>query len=170
LQFVSDVAKVRNKISNILTEKIKDPSVSAILLSKYNKAEESRVKFKIDEVSTLTKLPQNMTSEEIVSIVGNLIENSIDAVSSDGNGEIYIKIVQEQEWLQIKIKDNGPGIKEEFREKVYDQGFSTKEGQRGHGMYIVKKIIEEANGDIKLMVDNGVTWNITIPMIRMEKF
>ncbi len=170
LQFISDVAKSRNKISSILTEKIKDPSLSAILLSKYNKAEESRVKFKIDEASTIRWLPQYMTSEDIVSVVGNLIENSLDAVSNDGDGEIYIKIVQHKDWLEIKVKDNGPGIKEEYRNKVYEQGFTTKEGQRGHGMYIVKKIIEEANGSIELKVDKGVLWDITIPMIRGEQF
>jgi two-component system CitB family sensor kinase len=170
LQFISDVAKIRNNISSILTEKIKDPSLSAILLSKYNKAEESRVKFKIDAASTLTKLPEYMTPEEIVSIVGNLIENSLDAVNNDGNGEIYIKIVQQKDWLNINVKDNGPGIKEEYREKVYEQGFTTKDGQRGHGMYIVKKIIEESNGTIDLKVDKGVFWDITIPMKRRNKF
>lgn len=169
LQFISDVAKIRSKISSILTEKIKDPSLSAILLSKYNKAEESRVKFKIDEVSTLSSLPQYMTSEEIVSIVGNLIENSLDEVSNDGDGEIYIKIVQHKDYLEIKVKDNGPGIKEDYGNKIYEQGFTTKEGQRGHGMYIVKKIIEEANGSIEFKVDKGVLWDITIPMVRGEQ-
>lgn len=168
LQFISHVAKSRNKISSILTKKIKDPSLSAILFSKYNKAEESRVKFKIDEESTITKLPQYMTSEEIVSIVGNLIENSLDAVSNDGNGEIYIKILQERDWLKIKVNNNGPIIKDEYIDKIYEQGFTTKEGQRGHGMYIVKEIIKDANGKIELNVDKGVTWDITIPMVRSE--
>jgi two-component system CitB family sensor kinase len=168
LQFISDVAKSRNKISTILTKRIKDPSLSAILLSKYNKAEESRVKFIIDEASNLIKLPKYMTSDEIVSVVGNLIENSLDAVSNGGDGEIYIKIVQHKNYVEIKVKDNGPGIKEEYRDKIYEQGFTTKEGQRGHGMYIVKKIIEEANGNIDFKVDKGVIWSITIPMVRGE--
>ena len=73
LQFVSDIAKVKKNISNILTENIKDSSLSAILLSKYNKAEECRVELKIDETSKLSKLPRYMTSEEITSIIGNLI-------------------------------------------------------------------------------------------------
>ncbi|MEW8995568.1 MAG: sensor histidine kinase [Clostridium sp.] len=170
LQFISYVAKSRNKISSILTKRIKDPSLSAILLSKYNKAEESRIKFKIDESSNIRYLPQHVTSDEIVSVVGNLIENSLDAVSNDGDGEVYIKIVQHKEWLEIKVKDNGPGIKEEYRNKIYEQGFTTKEGQRGHGMYIVKKIIEEANGSIEFKADKGVLWDITIPMVRGEQY
>lgn len=166
LQFISDVAKVRSNISNILTENIKDPYLSALLLAKYNKAEESRVRFQIDEDSKLTKLPWHMNSEEIVSVVGNLIDNSLDEVKNDGTGIIYIKIVENGEFLNIKVKDNGGGIPLEYKEKIYEQGFSTKEGQRGHGMYIVKKIIDEANGTIDFDVNEGVLWNITIPMTK----
>ncbi|WP_097028410.1 ATP-binding protein [Clostridium peptidivorans] len=169
LQFISDVAKVRSNISNILTENIKDTSLSALLLSKYNKAEECRVKLKIDENSKLTKLPQNMISEDIVSVVGNLIENSLDEVKNDGTGFIYIKIVEKKHFLSIKVKDNGGGIPLEYRGKIYEQGFSTKEGQRGHGMYIVKKIIDEFNGTINFDVNEGVLWDITIPMTRRNK-
>ena len=169
LQFISDVAKVRSNLSNILSENIKDPSLSALLLAKYNKAEESRVKLKIDESSKLTKLPEYMTFEEIVSVLGNLIENSLDEVKNDGTGLIYIKIIEDGHFLNIKMKDNGGGIPLEYREKIYEQGFSTKEGQRGHGMYIVKRIIDESNGTIEFDVDEGVIWNITIPMTRSDK-
>lgn len=169
LQFISDIAKVRSNISNILTENIKEASLSALLLSKYNKAEESRVKLNIDEHSKLNRLPPYMTPEEIVSIVGNLIENSLDEVKNDGTGWIYIKIEENKEFLNIKVQDNGGGIPSEYREKIYGQGFSTKEGQRGHGMYIVKKIIDYYKGTINLTVEEGVLWDIRLPMVRGDK-
>lgn len=169
LQFISDVARSRSRISSILTERIKDPSLSAILLSKYNKAEESRVRFLIDEDSSLSRLPAHMSSEDIVSVVGNLIENSLDEVENDGTGEIFVRINQDDEMLSIKVRDNGPGIKEELREKIFEQGFTTKEGQRGHGMYIVKKIIDDAGGTVSFKADNGVFWDINIPMVRGEQ-
>jgi two-component system, CitB family, sensor kinase len=169
LEFISGIVKSRKNISNILTENIKDSSVSALLLSKYNKAEECRVKLKIDKASKLTKLPEYMTSDEIVSVLGNLIENSLDEVKNDGTGLIYIKIVENEDFLNIVVKDNGGGIPVEYREKIYEQGFSTKDGQRGHGMYIVKQIIDECNGTIKFDVNEGTLWDITIPMIRDDK-
>ena len=170
VKFISDIAKSRNRISNVLTENIENSSVSALLLSKYNKAEECRIKLKIDEKSKLTKLPQYMTSEEIISIIGNLIENSLDEVKNDGTGLIYIKISENEYYLNIKVKDNGGGIPIENREKIYTQGFSTKQGQRGNGMYIVKKIVEDFNGTINLQGDEGVSWDINIPMKRGDKF
>lgn len=169
LEFISDVAKTRSNISNILTKNIKDASLSALLLAKYNKAEESRVNLKIDESSKLTKLPQRMTSEEIVSVIGNLIENSLDEVKNDGTGYIYLKIVENNDFLSINVKDNGGGISPQYKEKIYEQGFSTKEGQRGDGMYIVKKIIDDHNGIIDFDLGEGVIWHITIPMTRSDK-
>ncbi|WP_455794331.1 ATP-binding protein [Clostridium butyricum] len=166
LQFISDIAKVRVNISNILTENIKDASVSALLLSKYNKAEEIRVNFTIDKDSRLTELPEYMISDEIISIIGNLIENSLDIVKNDGSGSVYIKIIQDEKYLNIEVKNNGDEIPIKDRERIYEQGFSTKEGQRGHGMYIVKKIIDEFYGTINFYIDEGVIWKITIPMQR----
>lgn len=169
LQFISDIAKVRSNVSSILTENIKDTALSALLLSKYNKAEEYRIKLKIDENSRVTRLPEGMTSDEIVSVIGNLIENSIDEVENDGTGYVHIKMYGDEQYLRIIVRDNGGGIPLEYREKIYEQGFSTKEGQRGHGMYIVKKIIDEYSGTIDCKVDEGVLWNISIPMRRRDR-
>lgn len=169
LDFISDIAKTRNNISQVLTQNIKNTSVSALLLAKYSKAEECRVKLEIDEGSKLSRLPEHMTSEEIVSIIGNLIENSLDEVKNDGTGIIYVKILENEDFLNINIKDNGNGIPKEYREKIYVQGFSTKKEQRGNGMYIVKKIIDDFNGTIKLDSERGVNWNITIPIKRGNK-
>ncbi|MDF2882569.1 MAG: malK [Clostridiaceae bacterium] len=166
LKFISDISNTRNNISDILNKNIKDVALSALLLSKYNKAEEVRIKLTIDEDSKLTKLPQYMTSQELVSVIGNLIENSLDAVKNDGSGEVHLKVQDDEKRLNIKIKDNGPGIPKEIRDKIYTQGFTTKEGQRGHGMYIVKKIIDEFNGIINLEAENGTEWDIYIPMKR----
>lgn len=170
LQFISAIAKVRNNINHVLIEHIKDPSLSALLLAKYNKAEECRIKLTIDENSKLEKLPPYMVSEEIISIVGNLIENSLDEVKNDGTGRIYVKIEENKEFLSIIVQDNGGGIPLELREKIFNQGFSTKEGQRGQGMFIVKKIVDEFNGIVNLSVNEGVCWNIKIPMERGNKF
>ncbi|WP_313155847.1 sensor histidine kinase [Lacrimispora sp.] len=169
LQFISDVARIRTEMSHILTDHIKDSAVSALLLSKYNKAEECRIKLTIDESSRLNKLPWGMNSQDLGSVIGNLIENSLDEVKNDGTGRIDIRIVEEKEYLTIRVKDNGEGIMPELREKIFEQGFSTKEGQRGYGLSIVKKIIEEYGGAIHLTSEEGVQWDITIPMERREE-
>lgn len=166
LQFISDVARIRTEVSHILTNQIKDSSISALLLAKYNKAEECRIKLTIDEGSRLNKLPEGVNAQDLGSVIGNLIENSLDEVKNDGTGRIDIRIVEEAQFLTIQVKDNGGGIPAELQEKIFEQGFSTKEGQRGCGLSIVKKIIEECGGAICLTSDGGAQWDIAIPMER----
>lgn len=164
LKFINNVANEKKNISTIITKRIKDISVAALLLAKYSKSEEARVKFIIDEDSSLKKLPKYLTSEELVSILGNLIENSLDEVKSDGSGEIYLKIYEQDDLLKIVVKDNGPGIRSDIRDEIYNMGVTSKDGQRGYGMYLVKNIIDEAKGTINFKIDTGTTWDICIPM------
>lgn len=163
LKFITDVSTSKNKLSNILTENIKDSSIAGILLSKYNKADEYNIKFIIDENSNLEKLP-HIISQSVVSVIGNLIENSIDEVEYDGTGYIHIKINSNKNELFIKISNNGKTIPLELRDKIFEQGFSTKNGQRGHGLYIVKKIIEDFKGTIEIFCDKNVNWIVKIPI------
>ena len=166
VKFITNVSKTRKDIGSILTGQIKNVSIAALLLSKYNKAEEARIIFEIDSNCQLDKLPEYMREDELVSIIGNLIENSLDEVSTDGNGFIHFKISELENNLKIQINDNGPGIKCEMKNKIYDIGTTTKNGQRGVGMYVVKKIIDEMQGKIEFSVNNGTWWYISIPMER----
>lgn len=168
MKFINVIVESKKSITTIISDKIKDVSLAALILSKYSKCEEARINLLIDDNSKITKLPQYMTSEELVSVVGNLIENSIDAVNNDGTGEIYMKIYEENNIIKLIIKDNGPGIPENMKKSIYDMGTTSKEGERGFGMYIVKKIIDEANGTIDFEVTNGTKWSISIPMERMS--
>lgn len=164
LRFISSVASEKKNLSTIITKKIKDISVAALLLAKYSKSEEARVKFIIDEDSSLKKIPKYLTCEELVSILGNLIENSLDEVENDGSGEIYLKIYEQEDILKIILRDNGRGIRSDIRDKIYDMGVTSKDGQRGYGMYLIKNIVDEANGTIDFEINNGTTWYINIPM------
>ena len=83
------------KISVVfLQSQIKNVPIAALLLSKYNKAEESRIIFEIDSDCQLNELPEYMREDELGSVIGNLIENSFDEVSTDGSGFVHFKILK----------------------------------------------------------------------------
>jgi two-component system CitB family sensor kinase len=166
IKFINVIATSNKSITAIVSNNIKDVSIAALILAKYTKCEEARINLLIDQDSNISKLPEYMTSDELVSVIGNLIENSIDAVKNDGTGEIYVKICEEENEMKIIVKDNGTGIPENIRKTIYQMGISSKEGSRGFGMYIVRKIIDEANGTIGFNVNDGTEWNISIPMER----
>ena len=164
IKYISKTANSSNDVTGTITKKIKNMNVAAFLLSKYYHAEELRIKLEIDKHSYLNKIPHNISEEDLISIIGNLIENSFEAVNVDGTGEVLLKIIEEEDKLIIELSDNGPGIPSEIAEKIYERNFSTKSEHRGYGMFIVKNIIEDANGEITLSVDDGTSWHIEIPM------
>lgn len=169
VQFISSTSKNRNNISIILTEQIKNASIVALLFAKYNKAEESRIQLKINENCNLNSLPLFMREDELGSVIGNLLENSFDAVKTDGSGIINFKIHEENQMLEIEISDNGPGISNDVLHNIYELGSSTKSSGRGYGMYNVKKIIDSYNGTIDFNIENGTRWYISLPMDGSDK-
>jgi len=91
----------------------------------------------------------------------NLIRNSIQA---SGN-LINILIKKSDKYLEIYFEDNGKGISEEFRDKIFLENFSTKKQGMGLGLKIAKKYLNSVNGDIILVNSSqkGTTFKIILP-------
>ncbi len=166
IQYISDLTERRHEILGTLNYKIKDVHIAGILLSKYNKAVEAKVEMIIDSCSNLTALPEAINVDEVCSILGNLIDNAIDELVKVKDGKLYIKINSDTSQLKLIVNDNGPGISEGVKGKIFKRGYTTKSGNRGFGLSIVKKIVDEAHGTIELKSDNGACWEVTIPMKR----
>jgi signal transduction histidine kinase len=95
----------------------------------------------------------------------NLLTNAIDALDKDG-GEVIIRIRRESESeVAISVEDNGAGIPEKTRERIFDVFFSTKGSKgTGLGLAITKKIIEEHGGRIEAHCDPGQRTIFTIEL------
>ncbi|MBZ9687751.1 sensor histidine kinase [Clostridium estertheticum] len=170
VEYISHISKLRGEVSDILSKRIKNTHIAGLLLAKYNKATEAKISVEIDSNSYLDKIPENITVDEICSVIGNLIENSIEELVKFENGKISIRLISNNEALRIRIQDNGPGINENIIDKVFKRGFTTKTGNRGFGLSIVKQIVDYAGGDINILQDNGTIWDIFIPMKRGRSY
>lgn len=162
LKYITKTAKTGNDETGIITRNIKNVNIAALLLAKYYRAEEMRISMVINNQSYLKEVSDFISDDDLGSIIGNLIENSLDAVNVDGTGKIYFKIFEDRDKLIVEVKDNGPGIPDDIKEKIYERNFSTKTGQRGYGLFIVKNIIESYNGTISLLTDEGTAWHMEI--------
>ncbi|SKA79131.1 two-component system, CitB family, sensor kinase [Caloramator quimbayensis] len=164
LEYISNVSYQRRAVSEVLNNQIKNPHIAGLLLAKYNKAVEAKISLVIDKESNLEEIPQSITVDDLCSVIGNLIENSIEELVKQENGKIIVKLNSNKDGLRIRIEDNGPGIDEKIADKIFIRGFTTKPGNRGIGLSIVKQIIDYAKGSINVIQDNGVIWDIFIPM------
>jgi len=107
--------------------------------------------------------------EQLKEAIVNLIENACQAMNGGGAIEI-----DEEETLSpsmgrtdvIRLSDNGPGIPESIREKVFQPFFSTKEEGTGLGLSIAARIVEEHGGALDLVSGEGggATFIITLPV------
>jgi two-component system CitB family sensor kinase len=164
VEYISDISQQRQGIMGTLTNRIKNVNIAGLLLAKYNKATEAKISIEIDPKSYLTQIPEHITEDEICSVIGNLIENAIDELVKIENGKLLVRLNSNENGLKIWIEDNGPGIDEKIRDKIFQRGVTTKEGNRGIGLSIVKQIIDSAGGTIRLLQGNGTIWDIYIPM------
>ena len=151
VQYISDTARTRQDVLGILINRIKDPIIAGLLLAKYNKAAESRIVMEFDPDSTLSNIPEGVTPDEIGSVLGNLIENALEVLIGHEGARIKIKIYEYGEHLNIEVCDNGPGIPDSIRDRIFEKGVTTKEGSRGFGLSIVKRLIDEAGGHIRFI-------------------
>lgn len=111
--------------------------------------------------------PKILCDEKSIEIVLlNLIDNSIQAL--DGHGDITILVTDTNENILIQVEDNGPGIKEEQIDKIFEPLFTTKQRGTGLGLSSCKSIIQQHGGEISVR-NNPTTFTIRLPKRVVEK-
>ena len=106
----------------------------------------------------------NYDSFKINRILYNLINNSITHASGS---DIIIKISNNKSMIRINYQDNGPGIPLAIQKKLFTQGIKNDNSPgSGLGLSIIKKIIDESNGTIRLIPSrNGTSFEISLPLL-----
>ena len=118
------------------------------------------------EVNTVSAQTQGM-EDALKLLVTNLTDNAIRYTQPGGRIAISLKIEGNQ--AVIRVSDNGPGIRPEERERVFDRFYralGTKTQGHGLGLAIVKRIVEIHQGRISVedgLDGKGTTMKITLP-------
>ncbi|MDT8862439.1 sensor histidine kinase [Alkalihalobacillus sp. MEB130] len=168
VDFIRRESNIQQKWIRLLVEKVSDPMVSAILLGKVNQANEQKVRLSIDPDSQLTHRLPNTERDALVTVLGNVIENAIDAVkmNPDSKREVSIFFTDLGDEILFEIEDSGQGVPSDMTLNIFNQGFSTKEGfHRGIGLALTKQVLKDIGGEI-LVEDGelgGACFVITIP-------
>lgn len=169
-QFISTTTSRQQEVMHFINRHIKDPKISGLLLSKFQQADEQNITMSFTPGSHIDPLPESIPSESIVLILGNLIQNAIEALAGQNDGEIQITLLDQKEQLIIMVEDNGPGIPEELGERIFEKGVSTKQneetGIKGYGLHLVKHHVKnKLEGEIRLYSspEEGTSIGVIIP-------
>ncbi len=108
----------------------------------------------------------NADREQLSRALINLIKNGIQAIPEDREGKIALSVRQKDHMVVITVSDNGTGIPEELRERMFSPNFTTKTSGMGLGLAIVKNIAENFNGRVsyETAINEGTAFFLEIPV------
>lgn len=101
---------------------------------------------------------------QIQQVLMNLIQNGIDAIGEQGALRLSISEIDDEQ-LELRIEDDGPGIPKEIQQKIFNLYYTTKPQGTGIGLSIVQRIVIEHDGIISVKSDpgKGTTFVIVLP-------
>jgi nitrogen fixation/metabolism regulation signal transduction histidine kinase len=112
----------------------------------------------------------NADKTHINRLFTNLIQNAMQAVPEEKNAHIQINETMQDNYILITIRDNGNGIPEDVRSKIFTPNFTTKTSGTGLGLAMCKGIVEQSKGDIwfETKVGEGTMFYVKLPVVQQE--
>ncbi|MER7519851.1 sensor histidine kinase [Streptomyces sp. NPDC126499] len=165
--FVTEVVGVHRATAEQVTEKVHDPLVAALLVGKATVAAERGVSLRVAPGSLL---PDRLVDpRELVTVVGNLVDNALDAASGTLHARVEVDLRAEGRTVVLRVTDSGAGVPEEHRELIFTEGWTTKEppahGKRGLGLPLVRRLAERRGGSARVGTgaDGGAEFTVVLP-------
>ncbi len=105
--------------------------------------------------------------EQLNSLLTNLIRNAVQSIPSNRKGVIEVRVEEREKKVRIYVQDNGAGIPEDLRDRLFIPNFTTKSSGMGLGLAIAKRIVETAGGEIwfRSEVYQGTTFIVELPVV-----
>ncbi|NLK62857.1 MAG: GHKL domain-containing protein [Fusobacteria bacterium] len=159
----------RNLLSYAKVEKLERENANIELLIKniaeklYPELREKKLKIVIN--FSENEIFTNVDKDKMTQVFMNIISNSIEAVEEETGVIMIVGDIYEKN-LFIKIRDNGPGMSNEVKKRLFMPFVTTKKGGTGLGLAMVKKIIDDHNGDIYINEEliTGTEFIIKLPL------
>jgi sensor histidine kinase regulating citrate/malate metabolism len=153
---------------------VDEPVLAALLLGKAAQAGERGVELVITDDSR-TPAAGFLPASDLVTVVGNLLDNAIDA-SLDGPGEKKVEVLVRPDGadLIISVSDSGPGLPQDAVESAFTRGWSTKVSAsaagRGLGLALVNQVVRKHGGSVVVTdsATGGALFTVRLPLHSLE--
>ena len=152
---------------------VPDPVVAGCILGKYSRAQELGIQLDIDRDSSFSDVPEWVSREKIVSILGNLLDNAFHAVATQARHKrlVNLSLTDLGNDLIFEVEDSGDGIAGEVAGHIFEKGVTTsKKPGKGMGLYLVKDMLHYLNGHITVEESGlgGVIFTVYIAKSRQR--
>jgi two-component system CitB family sensor kinase len=152
-----------------LQSRIAPAELAALLLAKVTIAAEQDVRLTVSPDSHLDRPP--VETQSLLTVLGNLIDNAVDAVAGKAEPRsVTVHVSETEAEVQMVVTDTGPGIPHDALREIFADGYSTKSprGQirRGLGLALVHRLVQRAGGSIEVTPGPGARFVVRLPVSR----
>jgi sensor histidine kinase regulating citrate/malate metabolism len=173
-----DFATAELELAQTLTDQVvsavNEPVLAALLLGKTAQANERGVELVVSRESALDDglLPASLSARDLVTILGNLIDNAVDAAQGSLRARVTVTAYTvDTQALVLRVADTGSGVDPAHAEAVFQRGFSTKPagpGGRGLGLALVRQAVNRHEGTLTVAEaeGGGAVFEVRLPLGR----
>lgn len=163
IDFIADEVRVSQSLTDDLMGAESNPALAALLLGKSAQASERGVDFTVTIAGELAAA--SVGPSELVSVIGNLIDNAFDAAAAGAPPAIVEVAISGSDGFEVRVSDSGRGIEPADERRIFDRGFSTKTGTADHGfgLAVVREIVERHGGTVSLGQRGKTTFVVRFP-------
>ena len=120
---------------------------------------EDFIRFSYSEEEIIASLDRT----QLIRVITNLVKNAIQAIpENQENKDIFVRVFRKGNHAIITVKDNGKGVSEQNKARIFEPKFTTKSSGMGLGLAIIKNIIENYNGTITFESEEGKGTEFTV--------
>ncbi len=166
-----DFATAELELAQALTDQVvaavSEPVLAALLLGKAAQANERGVELVVSDDSSIDDgmLPAGLSARDLVTVLGNLIDNAVDAAQGSPSARVTVTARADGRGLLLRVGDTGPGVRPAERESVFERGWSTKAATgRGLGLALVRQTVARNGGDLAVREspEGGAEFEVTL--------
>jgi len=167
MKLIAHTSGVHQDLTEALLERVGDPVLGAMLLAKAAVASERGIELRVSDDTVMTR--SALDSEDLITLLGNLIDNALDAAAGSPNDRwVSVSVTEQTGDLVMKVHDSGHGVEESLNGQIFQEGFSTKSGpgrkRRGFGLALVRQVARRNGGDVTVVNDGGAIFTVRLPV------
>jgi two-component system CitB family sensor kinase len=167
VEFATAELDAAQRLADQLLAVVEEPVLVALLLGKAAEATERGVELVVTDDTAVG--PTGIDPRDLVTMVGNLIDNAVDAaLAVPAPRRVTVTVRQDEAELLVRVADTGPGLDPAGIEQVFTRGWSTKRAGRpqgrGLGLALVRQVVTRHDGRVEVANDGGAVFTIRLPL------
>ncbi|WP_329129007.1 sensor histidine kinase [Streptomyces sp. NBC_01476] len=171
VDFATSELRLAQALTDQVVAAVGEPVLAALLLGKTAQANERGVELLVTRDSRLDDglLPDALPARDLVTVLGNLIDNAVDATQGLPAAQVTVTARVDAGHLLLRVADTGPGIPSGDADSVFEHGWSTKPpapGGRGLGLALARQAVTRNGGTLSLTVppEGGAVFTARLPL------